>query len=55
MSQSYVIKKAFLNGEIDLREYVALYHLKRRNAVAYWLKLILWLIRTKLLGFSLVA
>ena len=55
MARSYVIKKAFLNGEIDLREYVALYRLKRRNVVAYWLKLILRLIRTKLLGFSLVA
>jgi len=55
MARSYVIKKAFLNGEIDLREYVALYYVKRRNVIAYWLKLMFWLIRTKLLGFSLVA
>jgi len=55
MSQSYVIKKAFLSGEIDLREYAAFYYLKRRNVIAYWLKLVLWLIRTKLMSFSLVA
>jgi len=55
MARSYVIKKAFLNGEIDLREYVALYRLKRRNVVAYWLKLVVWFLRAKLLGFSLVA
>jgi len=55
MSQSYVIKKTFLSGEIDLREYAALYYLKRRNVVAYWLKLVLRLVRTKLASFSLVA